>query len=205
MTDSHSISTWLAAVKHGDEEAARQLWERYFPRLVSLARQKLSWVPLRMEDEEDVALSVFATFCRAADKGRFPHLNDRHNLWRLLCRIVHHKTVDLIRRAEAGMGDAKLLGESCLLGSVTSAQRRGAPMANMEAPDDFAAVVAADEIRRLFSLLPDEQLRTIALAKMEGHTNRQIAERLGCAERTIERRLKYIRAIWKRDLQPESS
>jgi DNA-binding NarL/FixJ family response regulator len=39
---------------------------------------------------------------------------------------------------------------------------------------------------------------------MEGHTNKQIAERLGCAERTIERRLKYIRAIWKRECPPDT-
>jgi DNA-directed RNA polymerase specialized sigma24 family protein len=198
MADSHSISTWLEQVKRGDEEAARRLWERYFPRLVSLARQKLAGVPRKIEDEEDVALSAFASFCEAADMGRFPHLSDRQGLWRLLCRILHCKAVDLIRRSLAAMGDAKVLDESCLVGSATSHQSRGAQLVPVESPADFA-VVMADEVRRLFNMLPEEELRIIAAAKMEGDTNRRIAKRLGCAERTIERRLKYIRAIWKRE------
>jgi DNA-binding CsgD family transcriptional regulator len=31
---------------------------------------------------------------------------------------------------------------------------------------------------------------------MEGYTNDEIAERLGCARRTVARRLELIRKIW---------
>ena len=33
----HSITIWLEQVKQGNDEAARRLWERYFPDLVKLA------------------------------------------------------------------------------------------------------------------------------------------------------------------------
>ncbi|MHC4403579.1 MAG: ECF-type sigma factor [Planctomycetota bacterium] len=198
MADSDSISIWLGEVKRGDDEAARRLWERYFPYLVRLAQKKLAGVPRRMEDEEDVALSAFDSFCRAADMDRFPHLSDRQGLWRLLCRITHRKAVDLIRRTQTAMGDANVLGESRFADS-SSVRQPVAPVAEADAAGDFAAMVA-EEVRRLLHMLPDEELRRIAVEKMEGHTNPEIAERLGCAERTVERRLKYIRVIWKREV-----
>ncbi len=198
MTDSNSISIWLEEVKHGDDEAARQLWERYFPYLVRLARKRLAGVPRRLEDEEDVALSAFESFCRAADKGRFPDVHDRHSLWRLLSRITHRKAVDLVRRTRTGMGDARV--RTGLSGSKTSTAQPAALVVDENATPDLA-VMLADEVRRLMQMLPDEELRTIAVAKMEGYTNQEIAERLGCAERTVERRLKYIRAIWKEEYQ----
>ncbi len=120
MTDSDSITIWLEEVKHGDEEAARQLWERYFPYLVRLARKRLAGVPRRLEDEEDVALSAFESFCRAADQGRFPEVHDRHSLWRLLSSITHRKAVDLVRRSRTGLGDARVRTGSGLSGSKTS-------------------------------------------------------------------------------------
>ncbi len=202
MSDADAVSIWLKEVKRGDAEAARRLWERYFPSLVRLARKKLSWVPRKLEDEEDVALSAMKSFCRAADKGRFPHVNDRHSLWRLLCRITHRKAVDLIRRSQTAMGDAKVMGESCFAGGASSTRQPMAAMAAAETAPDLAALLA-EEFQRLLGMLPDDELKTIAIARMDGHTNREIAERLGCAERTIERRLKYIRAVWKREYQPE--
>jgi RNA polymerase sigma factor (sigma-70 family) len=200
MTDSDSISIWLEEVKHGDEEAARQLWERYFPYLVRLAQKRLAGIPRRLEDEEDVALSAFESFCRAADLGRFPDVHDRHSLWRLLSRITHRKAVDLVRRTRTGLGDARVRTGSGMSGSKTSTAQPAALVADENDTPDLAAMLA-DEVRRLLQMLPDEELRTIAVAKMEGYTNEEIAERLGCVERTVERRLKYIRAIWKEEYQ----
>jgi len=73
------------------------LWERYFARLVGLARQKLRSTPRRAADEEDVALSAFDSFCRQAEAGRFPQLLDRDNLWRLLVTVTARKAFHLIR------------------------------------------------------------------------------------------------------------
>ena len=58
-----SISQWILGAKQGDSEAVGRLWQCYFERLVRLARQRLADSPRRAADEEDVALSVYASFC----------------------------------------------------------------------------------------------------------------------------------------------
>jgi DNA-directed RNA polymerase specialized sigma24 family protein len=133
------------------------------------------------------------SFCRAADRGRFPDLNDRYSLWRLLSRITHRKVVDLVRRARSRAGQ----GQVVHLGSAAEeAQHANDLPQHTELPADIAVMVS-EQLRHLLMMLPDEHLRAIAIAKMEGHTNAEIAERLGCAVRTVERRLSYIRSIWK--------
>ena len=49
--------------------------------------------------------------------------------------------------------------------------------------------------------LGDEVLRTVALAKMEGETNRAIAAKLGVAEITVERKLAGCRDVLEKCLQ----
>src|SRR5262249_8084676 len=69
-----SVTHWIKQLRAGDPVAAQTLWERYFRRLVGLARQKLRALPRRAADEEDVALSAFDSFCKGAARGRYPHL-----------------------------------------------------------------------------------------------------------------------------------
>jgi DNA-directed RNA polymerase specialized sigma24 family protein len=196
LMNGHSISVWLEEIKQGNDEAARRLWERYFPDLVKLARRALAGVPRRMEDEEDVALSALDSFCRAADQGRFPNLNDREGLWRLLSAITQRKAIDLIRRAHAKLGDANVVRlESTVAGGSHAIDQ----IASTQLSADVALVVA-EEFHRLLGLLPDEQIRLIAVAKMEGRANKEIARQIGCAVRTVERRLGYIRVIWREEV-----
>src|SRR5262249_10917971 len=87
MVSEGSVTYWLQQLQAGDQTAAQELWNRYFGRLVSLARSKLRGASRRAADEEDVALSAFESFCRGAEQGRFPKLLDRENLWCLLAVI----------------------------------------------------------------------------------------------------------------------
>ena len=57
--------------------------------------------------------------------------------------------------------------------------------------------MAAEEYRRLLDRLGDEALRQVAIDRLEGYTNDEIASRLGCARRTVARRLDLIRKIWE--------
>ncbi len=56
MEDKGSVTHWIHAIKTGESAAASALWERYFEKLVRLARGKLDGMPRRIADEEDVAL-----------------------------------------------------------------------------------------------------------------------------------------------------
>src|SRR6202047_3446384 len=97
MSASGSITALIARLKDGDHEAVRLLWERYYPRLVALARQKLQGAPRRVADEEDAALTAFNSFCRRAAQGHFPDLKDRDGLWALLVVLTARKATDLLR------------------------------------------------------------------------------------------------------------
>jgi len=80
MPDDGSITRALRAWKDGDRDSILRLWEEYFHRLVRLARSSLSGAARYASGEEDVALIAFASFCRRAERGEFPHLGDREGL-----------------------------------------------------------------------------------------------------------------------------
>src|SRR5262245_58994534 len=116
MAADESVSQWLNLLQEGDSAAAQQLWERYFHRLVGLARVKLQGQPRRAADEEDIALSAFASFCRNAADGRFPQLADRDDLWRLLVTLTERKAYNLVRdERRQKRGGGAVQGESILL------------------------------------------------------------------------------------------
>jgi DNA-directed RNA polymerase specialized sigma24 family protein len=186
MSAEHSVSHWLALLKQGDSQAAQELWQRYFHRLVGLARLKLQDAPRRAADEEDVALSAFASFCEGAEQGRFPQLEDRDDLWRLLVVVTARKASHHLRGEGQKKRGGGAVSEDVILEEVVG----------REPTPQFAAQVA-DECRRLLGCLEDNDLEQVALAKMEGYTNAEIAERFGCAPRTIDRKLQLIRDIWQ--------
>jgi DNA-directed RNA polymerase specialized sigma24 family protein len=192
-----SITRWIGDLKSGGDEAAQRLWERYFQSLVEVARATLRARHGRrtVEDEEDAALSAFDSFCRGAMRGRFPLLTDRDDLWRLLVVITLRKAFDqLQRQRSARRGDGRLLLGSDLAGE--DAEAGGLEwLIGQEPTPEFAALVA-DEYGRLRERLPDEPLRLVLDLRLEGYTREEIAERLGCAQRTITRKLDRIRDEW---------
>jgi DNA-directed RNA polymerase specialized sigma24 family protein len=186
MSSGGSVTHWIGLLKSGDHQAAQPLWERYFQQLVALARQRLRSLPRRAADEEDVALSAFDSFCRDARRGRFPQLGDRDDLWRLLVTITAQKSLDLVRREKAYKRGA---------GQPIAAEANLEEVLGREPTPEFAALVA-DECRRLLDRLPGEELRAIAVWKMEVYGTEEIADKLRCVPRTVERRLQVIRKLW---------
>lgn len=182
---SGSITHWLSRLQAGDSDAAHPLWDRYFQRLVQLARSRLVGMSRRSADEEDVAIDAFDSFCRDAARGRFPRLEGREDLWRLLIVITAQKASDLTRR-ERALKRGGLLDPAVDLADVIGS----------EPTPEFAAQVA-EEFQRLLDALPDAELRSIAVRKMEGYSNEEIAFQLGCVPRTVERRLRVIRSLWE--------
>ena len=201
MNADASVTQWIDRLKAGDPDAAQKIWERYFRRLVGLARKKLRAAPRRAADEEDVALSAFDSFCRGAGQDRFPRLNDRLDLWQLLVLLTARKAIDLAqheRRQKRGGG--AVLDEAALPCPVDSSAQ-GAALEQFEAPEPTPAFAAqvAEECRRLLDRLDSPELRSVALLKVEGYGNEEIAAQLGCGLRTVERRLRLIRGIWEQE------
>src|SRR5262249_30095680 len=171
------------------------LWRRYFEALVRLARNQLRGAPRAVADEEDAALSAFDSFVRGAAAGRYPELNDRSDLWRLLVVITERKAIDQSqreRRRKRGGGD--VVG---MPGPRTTEMDRLRPLrvGGCEPTPEFAALVA-DEYCHLLAGLRDDKLRTVAVLRMEGYTNEEIARQLRCSLRTDARKIELIRGTW---------
>jgi DNA-directed RNA polymerase specialized sigma24 family protein len=192
MAPEGSVTRWIDQLQAGDLAAAQPLWERYFQLLVELARRRLLGAKAHAADEEDVALSAFDTFCRGLKRGRFPDLQDRDNLWKLLVVLTARKACRLMRderRLKRGGAQPALANEE--LAQVLSQE-----------PSPEFAVECAETCRHLLDRLGDDELRTVALSKMEGYTTKEIAGRLNRAPRSIERKLRLIRGLWESECQP---
>ncbi len=197
-----SITRCVDGLKAGDQAAAQVLWERYFDHLVRLARRRLAAANRAGadEDEEDAALSAFDSFCAGLAGGRFPRLEDRDDLWRLLVVITARKASAQVdrRRAHKRGGDRFRVDQAHGHDRGDDLAAGSDPLIRIVAREpspEFAAMVA-DETAHLLDRLADATLRQIALWRMEGYTSDEIAERLGCARRTVARRLDLIRQIW---------
>ena len=204
MSSEGSVTHWIDLLKAGDPAAAERLWERYFERLAGLARAQLKGTPRRAADEEDVALSAFDSLCRGVERGRFPELLHRDSLWRLLVTILLRKVHDLRRDEQRQKrGGGEVLVEADLLDKAESgvAEAGLEQVVGREPTPELAAQVA-EECRRLLGRLDDATLQSLALLKMEGYTNQELAARLGCGLRTVERKLQLIRQIWTKELTP---
>ena len=201
--DDGSVTRWIGDLQAGGDSAAQHLWERYFHRLVHLARARLRGARRvgAVEDEEDAALSAFDSFCRGATAGRFPQLADRDGLWRLLVVMTLRKVMaQAARQSARKRGGGQLVGESAVIGGEAAVARGLDRIAANEPGPEMAAMVV-DEYCRLRDRLGSETLRQVLDLRLQGYACDEIAGHLGCAERTVRRKLEVIREAW---LQGES-
>ena len=194
MSNTNNISHWIDLVKYGDSAAANRIWQHYFARLVRSVRQRLNGQNRAVSDEEDIVLSVFDSFYAAAAKGRFPDLSDRDDLWRLLLRMSARKVIDKrrhdLRQRRGGDVEIHSLGGD----DKTIIEAIG------DEPSPEMVLLMRETVEKFFSHLGVGQLRDLAVAKMEGYSNAELAQRFGCSERTIERRLHLIREKCQQEL-----
>lgn len=184
----------LQKVKDGEDAAVQEMWNRYFPQLVSLAGKRLQGERRQVADEEDVAASVLESFFRAARADRFPDLKDKDGIWRLLSKMTHRKVIDQVRRNAA----RPALGES----AIQAGSGLDNPLASLASADPTPAMIAmlTDEIEHLLEVLP-QKYRPVAAKKLECLTVPEIAAHCGVHISTVERRLRIIRGLWSKELE----
>jgi DNA-directed RNA polymerase specialized sigma24 family protein len=178
------------------EVAARLVWGRYFQELLILARNHLSARIRGREDEEDVLQSMYKSFCIRQRRGDFD-LANRDELWNLLVRITLRKARNTANRHLQGKRDVRRE-------DAEAADRPGEDLPgtildriDSDGPTPAEAALLNEALERRFQMLKDPDLRQIALWKLEGYTNPEIAARLDCTLRTVERKLERIRTYWE--------
>ncbi len=102
-----SVTRWIGDLKAGGEAAAQPLWERYFDRLVHLARNKLRAAvgAGRRRGRGGRGPQRLRQLLPGRRRGRFPQLTDRDDLWRLLVVLTIRKALDQL--ATPGRGQAR--------------------------------------------------------------------------------------------------
>lgn len=147
-----------------------------------------------------MVITAFDSFYRGAQAGRFPKLEDRSDLWQILVMITVRKALNHMnheRRQKRGGGHVR--GESAFLGPDELASGIE-QIAGTEPSPEFAGQIV-DQCQYLLRQLDDDLLERIAIAKLEGHTNAEIADQLSILTRTVERKLRIIREIWADEAQ----
>lgn len=196
MSANPSITTWIGQLREGNPEAAQPLWERYFAQLVAIARNKLRGTSRRATDEEDVALSAFHSFCQAAQ--HFPRLTDREDLWQILVMLTARKAYQERRRQQSlkrgGTGEGRDQSQASTIEEAAELDQ----IIGTEPRPEFAVMVA-EQFEKLLALLPTEELRQVARLRLEEFTPPEIATRLECTERTVQRRVALIRSLWEKE------
>ena len=197
MSNDDSVTHWLDGLRTDDDDAARAVWQRYFEKLVRLARRKLGGLPRREADEEDMALSAMHSLVRGAAAGRFSRLENRDDLWKLLVTITARKVSTQMKRHFAEKrGGGEVRGESVFRRQSDEDAGAGIERILDQEPTPEFATMMAEQCSELLEQLDNDTLRNVAVWKMEGYTNQEIAERLGCKLRTVERKLQMIRKLW---------
>ena len=187
----------LARVRDGDDQATSELWESYFQRLVRIAAKRLPSNLKRSGDEEDIAISAFHSFIAGIRRDQYPDLSGPDNLWGLLITLTSRKVNAHLRfqtRQKRGGGNVR--GESVFMDARGESSRGGIGdvTGDYAAPDIHAELAEACD--GLLNDLPDDQLRQIAVMRMDGYLVDEIAEKLELSKRAVERRLQLIRRTW---------
>jgi DNA-directed RNA polymerase specialized sigma24 family protein len=195
-----SVTRWISALKAGDEgDAPRRLCDRYLERLARLAHGRLRAVARGPVDGEDVALSALGNFFEGVSQGKFPLLVDRDDLWRLLTTMAARKASNQRRwEGQLKRGGGRVIGGSDLAAADSDGGNPLGRVASPEPPPDIAAALA-EELESRMNALPDDSLRVVALLRLEGHSNEEIAGRLGCGLRSVERKIGLLRRAWSKE------
>lgn len=182
------ITQWITGAKGRDAAAESDLWKHYFEKVVRLARGRMFALQGTVYDEEDAAASALRSVFRGLQAERFPELDDRHNFWRIVVVVTQRKLRGQWRKETAGRrrpDPAEAAGQRIDINELISTE-----------PTPEFITEMMDETESLLERLGDETLRRITLLRMDGMTNDEIASQLGCATKTVERKLERIRAMW---------
>ncbi|MEX2204333.1 MAG: sigma-70 family RNA polymerase sigma factor [Actinomycetota bacterium] len=154
-----------------DEEAFRELFRRYSPNALALARR----VVRQPFIAEEIVQEAFLAAWRNAEGYR----EGRGSVRSWLMTMVHHRAVDAVRREESQRRRAEDAQASDVLAVEDPAD---AVVAQLGLPEERRAVRAA------LADLPAEQRQVIELMYFDGLSQSKVSERLGLPLGTVKSR-----------------
>lgn len=191
--ESNSVSLFISQLKERNPGATQAIWNRFFQRLLPLASSRLRGVSDRVLSEEDILVSVFDRFFSAAAEGRFAKLQDRDDLWQILLMLMNHRIIEYYRHANALKRGGGLVDR---LEDLAASQSVPHELADLE-PGPEVVAAFNDSLSVAIASLTDEKAREVAVLKLEGYENTEIAAKMDIGLSSVERKLRLIRESWK--------
>lgn len=179
---SHDPSKQLVdRVRAGDDDAARELFNRYVERLIRLTQRRLSPKLARRVDPEDIVQSAYRSFFVRVADGQF-EIRRSGDLWRLLAAIALNK---LRMQAKFHAAQKRNMGKENSF-SARSSLLGVAPekLASEPTPDEAAA--AAECLEKIMADLKPLERRMLEL-RLQSYTFEEIGDELNRSERTVRR------------------
>ncbi len=177
LDNDRSDGSLLRLFRHGDQNAATLLYQRYAGRLLALARAKTSSDLAGRVDDDDIVQSVFGSFFRGVLHGAYDVPADEE-LWNLFLVI----TLNKIRAKGAHHRAAKRDVRQTVGGEFIHRD------SDLLASEGTAVDLLRMSVEEALEDLPAEQGRAIRL-RMEGYEVAEIAAAIGRSKRSVERLL----------------
>jgi RNA polymerase sigma factor (sigma-70 family) len=188
--------SWVRQLVEGDERVVAEFWDLYGARLQRLADKHLAARLQRRLGPEDIVQSACRTFLRRAQRGEF-HLSDVESLWRLISAITLTK---VRQKARYHSRDKRAIDREAHRNADTDSQPGLEQYVSTGEPSPEEAADFADQLEHLLSEMDEEEKQLVQL-KLQNHTNLEIADHMGCSERTVRRILSRVKSRLRKALE----
>jgi RNA polymerase sigma-70 factor (ECF subfamily) len=175
---SNSFAEFLARLQSQEDAAAQELFVRFAHQLIALAQRHIGAGLRHKVDPEDVVQSAYKSFFVRYDAGNLDVVN-WNSLWGLLTLITVRKCAERAAYHRAERRDA---AREVPLRRKDDADSWLEPFGREPTP--LEAAVLSETVEQLLAGL-DKDERPVLELSLQGHTTREISERLGRAERTV--------------------
>jgi RNA polymerase sigma-70 factor (ECF subfamily) len=187
MADSPSFVQLMDRLRAGDDEAARQVFNRFAQRLIALAQSRLNKSIRHRADPEDVVQSVYRSFFTRHADGQFD-LSNWDSLWAMLTVITLRKCANQVDRVTAARRDIRRE-----LSAQPGPDQSGVLLEGLSRePTPQDAAILEETVAELMQGM-DQRERDILSLSLQGYSATEISEQLGRAERTVRRVRENIR------------
>ncbi|QDT44943.1 RNA polymerase sigma factor [Gimesia alba] len=188
MDEQSSFQQIIDDLGMGDEEAARQIVQRFTRRLLALAQTRLDARLQQKVAPEDVLQSVYRSFFRRHQNEEF-NLDSWDGLWALLATITVRKCCQQVRHYHRERRD--LNRETPSQTPEENKLNEWQMISNEPTPEQ--AALLTELLEEIMSSL-DPQGQTIFMMRLQGFSEREICEEIARSERTVRRTLNRIRS-----------
>jgi len=192
-SDPKSVTRMIEGIKSPTpwtfKKAASEVYQRYATQLLPVVRREMTQRLRVRLDAEEVVNSAMNSFYRRHRDGQY-HVPDRESFWNLLVGIARNKT-----RNQAKFHRRKKRDYQRELPTDGGDDRPSPQFEAKGKPDagssPIGSLMADEEMDQMIGGLA-EHLRPVALLLLAGHDAADMAEKFGCSQRTIERRIREL-------------